>query len=241
MPPIVAITAPLRTESGTARVRLAVSYARAVERAGGLPVLVPPLLTSGHAASVLDAADALLLTGGEDVDPRRYGAERHATVTDVSVERDETEIALLEAARRRRRPVLAICRGIQVLNVAFGGTLIQDIPSQHPRALAHDAGDGHRASRVHPVRIDAASRLRQAVGADEMKVNSFHHQATDRIAPELRVTALAPDGIVEGLEWHRDDWWAVGVQWHPEELDGRWEAGLFSAFLAQAAAPASRA
>ena len=238
MPPIVAITAPLRTESGTVRVRLALSYARAVERAGGLPVLVPPLLTVDHAATVLDAADALLLTGGEDVDPMRYGASRHPKVTDVSHERDETEIALLEAARWRARPVLAICRGIQLLNVAFGGTLIQDIPSQRAHALAHDPGDDHRAKRVHPVRIEADSQLHAAFGADTLQVNSFHHQAPDRIAKELRVTAMSPDGIVEGLEWRHHDWWAVGVQWHPEELDGSSEAGLFSTFIARATAAA---
>ena len=204
-------------------------------------MLIPPLSNVDHAAKVLDAADALLLTGGEDVDPHRYGAERHPSVTDVSVERDETEIALLEAARWRGRPVLAICRGIQLLNVAFGGTLIQDIPSQRTDALAHDPGRDRNVARVHRVRIDSPSRLGAALGVTEMQVNSFHHQAPDRIAAELRVTATSPDGIVEGLEWHDDGWWAVGVQWHPEELDGRWEAALFSAFVSQAAAAAAAA
>jgi len=240
MPPIVAITAPLRNDGNEPRVRLAVSYARAVEAAGGLPVLVPPLQRRDHAASILDSADGLLLTGGEDVDPARYGAERHHTVTDVSVDRDDTEIALLLAAHANGRPLLAICRGVQLLNVAFGGTLIQDIPSQRPDALAHDRGDGQRATRVHPVRVAPGSRLGTALGAEDLQVNSFHHQAPDRIAGVLRATASAPDGIVEGLEWWGEDWWAVGVQWHPEELDGRWESGLFSAFVARAAATAAR-
>jgi putative glutamine amidotransferase len=240
MPPIVAITAPLRTDAGATRIGLAVSYARAVERAGGLPVLVPPLTDGNHAASVLDAADGLLLTGGEDVDPRRYGAERHHTVSDISPERDEAEIALLESARWRGRPVFAICRGVQLLNVALGGTLVQDIPSQRPHALSHDRGEDHRQARIHAVRIERASRLAAALGVEELQVNSFHHQAPDRIADGLRATAIAPDGIVEGLEWHGEDWWAVGVQWHPEELDGRWEAGLFSAFIERAALAAKR-
>jgi len=235
MPPIVAITAPLRTEAAAPRARLAVAYARAIEKAGGLPILVPPLERRSHAADILGAIDALLLTGGEDVDPARYGAVRHHSVTDVSPDRDDAEIALLTAARASRCPVLAICRGVQLLNVAFGGTLIQDIPSLRPHALSHDRGDGHHATRIHPVRIAPASRLGAALGVEDFQVNSFHHQAPDRIADGLRATATAPDGIIEGLEWHADDWWAVGVQWHPEELDGHWEAGLFAAFLARAA------
>ncbi len=235
MPPIIAITAPLRTDDHAVRVRLGVSYARAVEHAGALPVLVPPLLRPEHAAGILDAADALLLTGGEDVDPARYGAPRHATVTDVSTERDATEIALVEAALVRGKPVLAICRGIQLMNVAFGGTLIQDIPSERPDAVAHDSDDAQRAVRVHDVRVDPGTRLAGALGVVALRVNSFHHQAPDRIAARLRAIAWSPDGIVEGVEWRESDWWAVGVQWHPEELDGRWEAGLFNAFVERAA------
>ncbi len=233
MAPIIAITAPLRGDEHSPAVHLGVAYARAVEHAGGLPVLVPPLLDNEAAGRILDAADGLVLTGGEDVDPGRYGATRHATVTSVSTARDATELALLEAARGRGKPVLAICRGIQLFNVAFGGTLVQDIPSQRPGALSHD--EGHReTARVHPVRIESGTRLAKALGASELQVNSFHHQAPDRIGDRLRVAARAPDGIVEGLEWGGDDWWAVGVQWHPEELDGKWEAGLFGAFVSRA-------
>jgi putative glutamine amidotransferase len=239
MPPIIAITAPLRGDAHGLAVHLGVSYARAVEHAGALPVLVPPLLGNDDADRIMDAADGLLLTGGEDVDPARYGAARHATVTSVSAERDATELALLAAAHRRGRPVLAICRGIQLLNVAFGGTLVQDIPSQRPGALSHDEGD-HQASRVHPVRVEAGTRLAAALGAADLQVNSFHHQAPDEPGDALRVTARAPDGIVEGLEWAGEEWWAVGVQWHPEELDGQWEFGLFRAFVARAGTAKAR-
>ncbi len=230
MAPIIAITAPLRGDEKAPAVHLGVAYARAVEHAGGIPVLVPPLLDNGDAGRILDAADGLLLTGGEDVDPARYGAVRHATVTHVSEARDATEIALIEAARGRKKPVLAICRGIQLMNVAFGGTLVQDIPSEHPGALSHDEGD-RQSARVHPVEIEGGTRLAHLLMASAIQVNSFHHQAPDRIGGGLRVAARAPDGIIEGLEWDTPDWWAVGVQWHPEELDGKWEAGLFGAFV----------
>lgn len=235
MPPIIAITAPLRTEHSVTRVRLGLGYPRAVEHAGGAPVLVAPLERDTDAARIMDAVDALLLTGGEDVDPARYGAARHPSVTSVSAERDATELALLRAAHERHKPVLAICRGIQLLNVAFGGSLVQDIPSQRPGALAHDRPEEEGAVRAHEVSVVPGSILAGALGATSLQVNSFHHQSADRIAEPLKLTASAPDGIVEGLEWRGDDWWAVAVQWHPEELDGRWEAGLFRAFVERAA------
>jgi putative glutamine amidotransferase len=238
MPPLIVISAPVRRADHAEQVRLNVAYARAIEQGGGLPVLVPPLLHADQAAHILHAADGLLLTGGEDVDPARYSAPRHPTVTGVSVERDATEIALLESAYNRRKPVLAICRGIQLMNVAFGGTLIQDIPSERPDAVPHDSDHSQRAARVHDVRVEAGTRLARALGVAELKVNSFHHQAPDRVGTPLRATAWSPDGIVEGLEWTDEDWWAVGVQWHPEELDGRWEAGLFAAFVSRAASRA---
>jgi len=235
MPPIIAISAPTHEEAHRVRVRLNLGYARGVEHVGGVPVIVPPLERSADAARVLDAVDGLMLTGGADVDPARYGAPRHSTVEHVSAPRDATEIALLEAAHARRKPVLAICRGIQLMNVAFGGTLVQDIPSEVPGALKHDQDGDHRSARVHAVRIAADSILARVLGATEMQVNSLHHQSPKRIPDPLRLTASAPDGIVEGLEWRGAEWWAVGVQWHPEELDGRWESGLFHAFVQEAA------
>jgi putative glutamine amidotransferase len=235
MPPLIAISAPTHEEAHRVRVRLNLGYARGVERAGGVPVVVPPLERDADAARVLDAADGLMLTGGADVDPARYGAPRHTTVAHVSAARDATELALLRAAQARGKPVLAICRGIQLMNVAFGGTLVQDIPSEVPNALPHDQDGDHRGARVHGVRIEPDSILARALGATDIQVNSLHHQAPKRIPDTLRLTASAPDGIVEGLEWRGAEWWAVGVQWHPEELDGRWEAGLFTAFVRRAA------
>lgn len=232
--PIVAVTATSEIVRGALRFRVNAAYVRAVERAGGVPVVVPPLARATGAERILDAADALLLTGGEDVDPARYGAARHPASHVPNAERDATELALVARARELRIPTLAICRGIQLLNVALGGTLVQDIPTERPGALEHDQGE-RRDQRVHEVTVDEGSRLAAALGgAGTFPVNSFHHQAVATVAHGLRVTALAPDGIVEGVEWSDADWWVLGVQWHPEELDRSpepWERSLFSSLV----------
>lgn len=217
--PLVVVTAPVREEGGVQRLRLNIAYTSAVERSGGVPIVVPPFGDAREAARLIERVDALLLTGGEDVDPSRYGEPRHATVSTVSGPRDATEIALVLEARARGIPTLAICRGIQLLNVALGGSLVQDIPAEWPGALDHDPG-GDRGARTHEVRIEPGSRLAATLGTPALHVNSFHHQAPRRVAGALRATAWAPDGIVEGVEPVADEWWALGVQWHPEELDG---------------------
>jgi putative glutamine amidotransferase len=182
---------------------------------------------------ILDGVAGLLVTGGEDVAPGRYGETAHPTVQ-AHDERDEMEIALVIEAQRRRLPTLAICRGIQVVNVAFGGTLIQDIPSQCANALDHDPGVP-RDARIHEVRLQAGSKLVRALGTDRLMTNSFHHQALARVSSELCVTARATDGIIEGAESADPAWWMLGVQWHPEELANTpepWDRNLFSAFSA---------
>ncbi len=217
--PRIAITASSRAEDGTTRLRLNTSYVRAVEQADAIPVVVPPLADPEHAGDLLEGVDALLLTGGEDVDPVRFGAAPHPRLGTVHAERDATELALVAAARERALPTLAICRGIQLLNVAFGGTLVQDIPSERPGALDHDPA-GARDARTHPVEIAPDSRLATLVGPGPLTVNSFHHQSADRLGAGFRLSAWAPDGVVEGIEWTDDDWWAVAIQWHAEELIG---------------------
>jgi putative glutamine amidotransferase len=141
----------------------------------------------------------------------------------------------VQAAREMRKPVLAICRGPQLLNVALGGTLIQDIESCVPGALNHDAEGVHdvRDVRAHEVTIEPGSRIADAVGATQIRVNSLHHQSILEPAPGLRVTARAPDGIIEGVESDDDAWWAIAVQWHPEEMNDSpepWDRGIFRAF-----------
>jgi putative glutamine amidotransferase len=235
-PPLIAITATSRVDEGTRRVRLNCAYTRAVEQAGALPLVIPPLASVAEASSVLEAVDGLVLTGGEDVAPARYGEPAHLKLGPVHEERDATEIALVEAARARATPTLAICRGIQLLNVALGGSLVQDIPCQRPSHIVHDS-PRERDARVHDVEVDPGSRLAHALGSTRLPVNSFHHQAIDRVAECLRVTAWAPDGIIEGVEWRGDNWWALGVQWHPEELTASeepWDRGLFRALVERA-------
>jgi len=231
----VAVTASIRPEGDTRRVRLTAAYVTALERAGLIPLIVPPLSSAEAAASVLDSVAGLVLTGGEDVDPARYGEKRHEKVVSVNAARDATEAALVEEARARGTPVLAICRGIQILNVALGGSLVQDIPTQCESTIDHDE-EGARTSRSHEISIEPGSLIAKAVGTEHCSVNSFHHQSVKRVADGMRVTARSPDGIIEGIESTDEDWWAMGVQWHPEEMTESaepWDRGLFKAFAKQ--------
>jgi putative glutamine amidotransferase len=232
--PLVGVTATTAPSDGIVRIRTNAAYVRALKAAGLVPLVLPPL-DDADADTVLDAVSGLVLTGGEDVAPHRFGESPHPALGGVNEERDAWELALLAAARERHLPTLAICRGIQVLNVALGGTLVQDIPSQCPDALPHAPPDA-RGSRVHDIAVEPRSRLCRIFGAERLTVNSVHHQAIARPAPGLRVTARSSDGIVEGAEWEGDDWWAVGVQWHPEELietPESWDRGLFASFAAE--------
>ena len=228
MSKIIAISA---TESDS-KVRLSLNYVRSLESAGLIPLAVPPLIDPKSAAEIIDAAGGLLLTGGEDVDPKLYGAPAHPKLGAVNAQRDATELALFNAARERKLPVLAICRGIQLVNVACGGTLYQDLPSERSSSIQHDQ-PSDRAARTHDVTITPGSRLAAATGTLEMAVNSYHHQAACRLGAGLRVTATAPDGVIEGMESTDPAWWIVSVQWHPEDLttDVRsWDRGIFKAF-----------
>lgn len=225
--------------------RLRASYVRAVLGAGGAPLLVPPIPPADAAGQ--PRPGGLLLPGGGDVAPSRYGAEDSGAVRLVDPERDEWEIALTRRALEEGWPILAICRGIQLLNVAAGGTLIQDIPTEFPDALCHATPpDRPLHHDAHGVRLLAGSRLACIYGAGDgaalgdasVRVNSRHHQAVRDVAPGLRPTAWAPDGIVEGLETDgpSESPFVVGVQWHPEDLaprDGATRA-LFRAFVAAA-------
>lgn len=232
--PVVALTATTRLIDGLVRVRLNEAYVDAARGAGLVPVIVPPLAPE-ELGPILDTVTGVILTGGEDVAPGEYGAAPHPRTQRAHVPRDKCEIAMVHAARERGLPMLAICRGIQVANVALGGTLVQDVPSERSAAGDHDR-HLDRERRVHDVTIEPGSRLARAVGATQITVNSSHHQAIDRIAPGLRVTATAPDGIIEGAEWAGEDWWMLAVQWHPEELvrdASDWDRALFDAFAEQ--------
>lgn len=233
--PLVALTSTTKLIGGLMRVRLNEAYVNAARAAGLVPVVVPPV-DAAALGPILDAVAGVILTGGEDVDPAAYRAEPSPKSHEPHQARDACELALTRAARDRGLPTLAICRGIQVVNVALGGTLIQDIPSHQPSAINHDQSEA-RADRLHDVEISPGSRLAAAIGATRISVNSSHHQAVDRAADGLCVSARSPDGIIEGVEWDGDDWWMLGVQWHPEELvsDAKdWDRGLFQAFAKKA-------
>jgi putative glutamine amidotransferase len=210
-------------------------YKQAVLHVGGevrvLDLAMPPL-------DALGAIDGLLLTGGEDVAPERYGAARHPSVVDVDEARDEFEIALVGEARRRNLPIFAICRGIQVLNVAFGGNLIQDIASEVAGALEHRLTvPPHKPyDLAHEVWIEKDSLLGRLMGerlggADSCETNSRHHQAVKQLAAGFQSTATAPDGVIEAIEDPASRF-CLGVQWHPENF---WRTGefrpLFEGFL----------
>ena len=231
-PVLVAVTATVRVVDGVDRVRLNAAYVRALEGAGLVPLIVPPLADTDAAVRILDAVSGLVLSGGEDVDPSLYGDTPHPALGAVNCSRDVTELALLAAARERNLPTLAICRGIQVVNVGLGGTLVQDIPSQRSDVAEHEL-DGQRATRVHGVSVEPSSRLARILGSESLDVNSIHHQAVDRLGDAMRVSARADDGVIEGVESDDPDWWMVGVQSHPEELTATpepWDRRLFDAF-----------
>jgi putative glutamine amidotransferase len=195
-----------------------------------------------YAARATDGLDGLLLSGGEDIHPALYGAELSPHCYPPSRERDLFELALFAAARQRELPVLGICRGIQLVNVGMGGTLYQDLPTERPSEIAHDAGSA-RDARTHAVRLAAGSRAAQALGATELRVNSFHHQAVDRLAPGLIATGWSDDGVIEAAEGPGDGPWLLTVQWHPEEMHAEAKAperGLFRA-LVEASAVADSA
>ena len=206
-------------------------YVRAVEKAGGLPLVLAPG-TAEDAPSLLDHLDGLLLTGGADVDPELYGEAPHESVSRVIPERDALEIALCREALRRDMPLLAICRGQQVLNVATGGTLVQDLPSQWKGAVNHDP-EVERWSPAHDVRILPGTRLREILGEERVAVNSFHHQAVKEPGRGAVVSAYSEgDDVVEAIEVPGRRL-AVGVQWHPEafwDKDGRFQP-LFEALV----------
>jgi len=195
-------------------------YVRAVETAGGLPlVLTPgkPEDAPALAAEYLDRVQALVLSGGADVDPALYGEARHPTVKRVFPERDAFELALCREALRRDMPTLAICRGHQLLNVATGGTLFQDIASQVEAAVVHDP-DQERWERCHDVVLLPGTRLRDILGRERVAVNSFHHQAVKELGRGLVLSARgSDDGVIEGMEMP-DRKFMIGVQWHPESF-----------------------
>ena len=218
--------------------------ADAIARAGGLPVYIPTGLDENTLRLIYDRMDAILLPGGPDVDPARYGETRHPTVTDKRIDsaRDALELTIARWQIEEDRPTFGICRGHQVLNVALGGTLVQDIPDELKSTIAHDQPDDQpRSTHAHLIEIKPNTRLASILGTTRAEVNSLHHQSVERAAPGALITATAPDGVVEALEVP-DKRFMLSVQWHPEDLfdndDGMMR--LFQSFVDAAAEYAER-
>jgi putative glutamine amidotransferase len=215
--PLIGISGSVRLFDGAERAGVNAAYADSISKAGGIPILLTTPIGPDAAGAALDPLDGLVLTGGHDLDPQWYDAHPSPELGPVDSRRDEFELALFHAARERGLPILGICRGLQLVNVAMGGTLFQDLPSEQPGEIHHDPPVA-RNSRTHAVKVSAGSRLQSALETGTLVTNSFHHQAIKDLAPGLTVTARADDGVIEGVESGEADGWLLAVQWHPEEF-----------------------
>ncbi|WP_232695444.1 gamma-glutamyl-gamma-aminobutyrate hydrolase family protein [Brevibacillus daliensis] len=209
-------------------------FVEGVMKSGGLPVMIPLLHQDQYPIpDILDAVDALIFTGGVDPAPHLYHEAPHPELGEVDAERDQAELRLIQAARERNLPMFGVCRGAQILAVALGGSLVQDIASQIPGAIGHrQKGTIQYAS--HEVVLQPGF-IQSALGTDKILVNSTHHQSVKDLPEGYRVTAIAPDGVVEGFE--SEDGRIIGVQWHPERMWVREEQmlGLLKAFVSEVA------
>jgi putative glutamine amidotransferase len=221
--PLIALTTSVTPDddpgSTPPRAHLNRAYVLAVQRAGGVPLLLPPYLDPPALQALWDRLDGLVLTGGGDIDPEWFGQRRHPKAEAVSQARDELEIEAARRALHQGLPVLAICRGAQVLNVALGGSLHQHVPDAYPTSPIDHAQREPRQRATHEVKVMVeGTQIGAILGAGDLKVNSFHHQAIDRLGRGLRDVAWAPDGVIEAVEGEDDRGFVVGVQWHPEDL-----------------------
>lgn len=240
MAPIIGITTRQRevmSSAGTSPTHtLNRAYTLAVERAGGMPML----LTSQDPAAVphiVDRLQGLVLSGGGDIEPSHYDGSNHEALYGIEPDRDRFEFALVAEAKARRLPVLAICRGMQIVNVALGGSLHEDILDAVDGAHDHFlSGDSVYETPIS-VRLDANCRLGRMLGQVNIDVNSIHHQSVRHVAPELRAVGWGDDGVIEAVEHEDDSWPLLGVQWHPEYLSEKSDEvalQIFAAFIAAA-------
>jgi putative glutamine amidotransferase len=218
---------------------LGFTYFEAIERAGGIPVILPPM-TEAAVDPLVARLSGICMAGGPDIDPRSYGGEPHPDLGPTEPEVDRFEIAVTWAAQARCLPILAICRGAQILNVALGGTLHMHLPDDAGDRVTHrrPGSDGPTAS--HDIRVEPESTLGRVLGSERVHVNSYHHQAARKLGRGLRAVAHAEDGVIEAIETTGPDW-VVGVQWHAECMEEPEQRALFEAFVDAAAERAAGA
>lgn len=212
-----------------------ISYVNAIAQAGGAPFLIPVGLPDDTLRTLFNRADGILLTGGGDIDPALYHHPLHPKTSEIQVDRDHLEITLVQWAVAQKKPLLGICRGIQIMAVAVGGTMVQDIAAELPHAGRHDYHNEPEHPRdylAHTVTIDSASRLFDILAAEEIMVNSMHHQAIQSLPEPYLTIARASDGIIEAIDLPGHPFFC-GVQWHPEELvpEDDHSKKLFAAFV----------
>lgn len=219
--PVIGITTDLKDE----HFLIEDKYALVLSKSGGVPLLIPSITgDTGLLENTVERIDGLLLPGSRDMDPKFYNEEPGPEIRPMSIERTETEFALLDLALTRGIPVLGICGGMQLINVHFGGSLYQDIRAFVQSALPHEKG------AVHVIEVSEGSRLAEITGESRFEVKSYHHQAVNRIGKGLKASAAAPDGIVEGIESGSGPF-VLGVQWHPELEENRISEAIFAHFI----------
>ncbi|MCC6018640.1 MAG: gamma-glutamyl-gamma-aminobutyrate hydrolase family protein [Candidatus Verstraetearchaeota archaeon] len=228
MKPMVGITASHDWSRGT--YMMGEAYVKSVELAGGIPIIIPETINIDP-NEIIDRVDAIILSGGPDIDPYLYGEPPIPKMGSINPLRDKFEIELARKTVERGKPLLAICRGIQVLNVAFNGTLYQDINTQIPKSIRHawHTATGTEAPPnypTHTVKIKVGSKLHKIFNKEVLKVNSFHHQAVKDVGLGFEATAWADDGVIEAIEY-KGDKFIIGVQWHPEHM---WDSEMIKIF-----------
>jgi putative glutamine amidotransferase len=230
--PLIGITTSrIYNRFGFSQIAVTEAYVKAVSRAGATPLLIPLGLPDTAYPALLEHLDGVLFTGGGDVQPERYGGQPHPLVSEMDPDRDRVEISLLQDSLQNSKPFLGICRGLQLINVAMGGSLYEDLQAQNPQAHRHQFfPEKPRSFPAHEVQIKPESRLAGILGATQTEVNSFHHQGIRQLAAGLSASAYAPDGVIEAFELP-DYPFGLAVQWHPEWMQDqdRMQA-LFKAF-----------
>jgi putative glutamine amidotransferase len=230
--PFIGVNADYTTaaKSGVSFARLPIGYVDSIAKAGGIPIILPPMTKEMELDAILDRLDGFVLSGGLDLDPRRAGQPTHRAVVPMPERREASDRRLAEAIVDRQMPLLAIGVGMQQLNVLCGGTLFLHLPEEQPKSLPHfdPTGSAHR----HIVVVEPNTRLDEIYGGGELRVNSAHHQAVKTVAPKMRVSAMSPDGIIEAIEAVEPDWFCIGVQWHPEaDTASALDQQLFECFV----------